>query len=261
MLKEAKKKISQSKVNLSPFPYIFLKNFIKKDDLEKINKTLPNFKEIGGNDILYQSKSRTKKTILPNSKIYKKLAKKNSFKSIDTLFKKLQPLIVKKFKDQIKKYVKKNFHNSKLKYHSSFSIMKKGYKKSPHLDRRDHLIHMIFYPYSDATKGGELCINSLKKHNNIYDTFPKSNELRVKKKYKVQNNSCIIILNVPWAYHSVSTYRGKKDRKYFYMVYDFPISESGSKLKNRQKGFNQNEFWNFKVKVKSNKRKNVFLTE
>jgi len=261
MFKEAKKKISQSKVNLSPFPHIFLKNFIKKNDLNKINQTLPNFEEIGGNDILYQSKSRSKKTILPNSAIYKKLAKKNSFKSINSLFKKLQPVIVKKFKNQIKTHVKKDFQNSKLKYHSSFSIMKKGYKKSLHLDRRDHLIHMIFYPYSDASMGGELCINSLKKHNKIYDTFPESKKLKVAKKYKVQNNSCIIILNVPWAYHSVSAYRGKKDRKYFYMVYDFPIAESGSKLKNRKKGFNQNEFWNFKVKVKSNKRKKIFLTE
>jgi hypothetical protein len=45
------------------------------------------------------------------------------------------------------------------------------------------------------------------------------------------------------------------------MVYDFPVKKSGSKIKNRIKGFNQNEFWNYKVKVKSKKRKKVFLTE
>ena len=42
----------------------------------------------------------------------------------------------------------------------------------------------------------------------------------INKKFKVFNNSCIIILNVPWAYHSVSPYKSNKDRKYFYMVYD-----------------------------------------
>ena len=28
-------------------------------------------------------------------------------------------------------------------------------------------------------------------------------------------------LNVPWAYHGVSKYKGKTDRKYFYIDYDF----------------------------------------
>ena len=41
--------------------------------------------------------------------------------------------------------------------------MTKGYKKSPHIDRRDHLIHMIFYSESDASKGGEIIINKVKK--------------------------------------------------------------------------------------------------
>ena len=45
------------------------------------------------------------------------------------------------------------------------------------------------------------------------------------------------------------------------MVYDFPIKKQGSKTINRKKGFNQNDFWNFKVKVKSEKRRKIFLTE
>jgi len=261
MLKKVTKKINQSKINLSPFPYLFIKDFINKENLKSVVNSLPSFNEISGKEIQYQSKSQTKKTVLPSSKIYKKLSKKKSFKDIDFLFKKLKPVILKKFKDQIKIHVKEDFQKSKLKYHSSFSIMKKGYKKSAHLDRRDHLIHMIFYPDSDAHKGGEICINSLKKHSKIYDIFPKSKNLKISKKLKVKNNSCLIILNVPWAYHSVSQYYGEKERKYFYMVYDFPISKSGSKLKNRQKGFNQNEFWNYKVEVKSIKRKKVFLSE
>ena len=261
MLKKVTKKINQSKINLSPFPYLFIKDFINKENLKSVVNSLPSFNEIYGKEIQYQSKSQTKKTVLPSSKIYKKLSKKKSFKDINFLFEKLKPVILKKFRDQIKLHVKANFQNSKLKYHSSFSIMKKGYKKSAHLDRRDHLIHMIFYPDSEASKGGEICINSLKKHSKIFDIFPKVQDLKISKKHKIKNNSCLIILNVPWAYHSVSPYYGKKDRKYFYMVYDFPISKSGSKLKNRKKGFNQNEFWNYKVEVKSIKRKKVFLSE
>ena len=45
------------------------------------------------------------------------------------------------------------------------------------------------------------------------------------------------------------------------MVYDFPIKKKGSKVENRKKGFNGNVFWKQKVKIKSRKRKNVFLTE
>ena len=44
------------------------------------------------------------------------------------------------------------------------------------------------------------------------------------------------------------------------MVYDFPIKNSGQKLKT-EKGFNENNFWKQKVAVKSLKRKKVFLTE
>jgi len=45
------------------------------------------------------------------------------------------------------------------------------------------------------------------------------------------------------------------------MVYDFPISKSGSKLKNRKAGYNQNQFWKDEVIIKSLKRKKKFQTE
>tara|TARA_B100000586_G_C20093675_1_gene421322 strand:+ start:99 stop:881 length:783 start_codon:yes stop_codon:yes gene_type:complete len=260
MFEKARKKIIKSKINLDPFPYIFIRNFIDKSFLKKLNKSLPSFKELEGGGVMYQSSSKTKKTILPNSTIYKKLSRNKFFRSTDILFKNLEPTIVKKFEEQIKIYVNKNFQKSKLNYHSSFSIMRKGYKKSSHLDRRDHLISMIFYPETEASKGGEICLDKMKKSQETYDIFPSKNSL-ISKKYKVINNSCIIILNVPWAYHSVPNYYGNKDRKYFYVVYDFPIKKSGSKISNRKKGFNENDFWKYKVKVKSEKRKKVFLTE
>ena len=75
------------------------------------------------------------------------------------------------------------------------------------------------------------------------------------KSYKIKNNFCLFTLNVPWSYHSVSKYNGKKDRKFFYSVYDFPSNRTGKILKNRKQGNNQNEFWNSKVSVMSSKRK------
>ena len=144
-----------------------------------------------------------------------------------------------------------------LKYHCSYSVMKKGYIKSPHIDRRDHLIHMIFYPYSDPLKGGEICLHKLNVRQNNFDVFPPKKNLSIKKKFKVYNNTCLIIFNVPWAYHSVSMYKSLVDRKYFYMVYDFPIIKSGSKIKNRKAGYNENQFWKME-KIKSLQRKNIF---
>ncbi len=261
MLNTAKNKILKTRVQKDPFPYLFVRNLISEKDLYNLNKVLPNYKSIYNDEVLYQSSSKTKKTLLPKSKNYKKLNKNKEFKKINLIFQKLKPIIVKKFDKYIDLYVKKNIPNKSLKYHSSYSVMRKGYKKSPHLDRRDHLIHMIFYPSSDPSKGGEICIHKVKKKKKSFDVFPEKKNLTIKKKYKVFDNSCIIILNVPWAYHSVSEYKSIKDRKYFYMVYDFPIVKSGSKYKNRKAGFNQNQFWKNEVIIKSLKRKKTFLTE
>ena len=95
------------------------------------------------------------------------------------MFKKLEAVVVKKFEKEIKKYVSPLYQKKKLNYHSSFSIMKKGYIKSPHVDRRDHLVHILFYPFSDDKKGGDIqvekLINNKKKE---YDVFPKKMRLK-----------------------------------------------------------------------------------
>lgn len=255
-------KIARSKINIKPFPYIFIKNVFEKKYVENLNSSLPSYKELLGNDVLFQSKSRSKKTILPSSSKFKKLYKNKEFKNLNKNFEKIKTQIISKFKIQIKQYVKVKVNPAKLKYHSSYSVMIKGYKKSAHLDRRDHLIHMIYYSDSDSSKGGEIILNKVSgNEKNEFDIFPSKKNLKVYKKYKISKNSLIIILNVPWAYHSVSLYKGKKERKYFYMVYDFPIKKSGSITKNRKKGFNSNDFWTHKVSVKSERRKKIFLTE
>ena len=261
MLNTPKKKIIKSKLNLKPYPYIFIKNLLDKKSLKELNQILPSFEDLNSKEILYQSKSQTKKTIMPDSQIYKQLKKNKYFKEFDNLFVKLKPYIIKKFRREINNIVNYPFKDNQLKYHSSFSIMKKGYIKSTHIDRRDHLITIIFYANSDHTKGGDISIDELKKKTKIFDIFPKKDEIKSNRIYKVPNNSCLIILNTPSAYHSVTKYRGNTDRKYFYCVYDFPIKNSGSLKLNRKKGFNKNYFWKNKVDIFSNKRKKTFLTE
>ena len=261
MFNLAKKKIDQTKIQEKPFPFLFVKNLISKKDLNNLNKVLPNYDSILDDEVLYQSSSKTKKTILPKSKNYKILNKNKEFKEINLTFQKLKPVIFDKFKKHIDKHLKKKIYSKSLKYHITYSVMKNGYIKSPHIDRRDHLIHMIFYPSSNPLKGGEICIHQLKQKQTNFDVFPINQSLKISQKIKVYNNSCLIILNVPWAYHSVSLYKSKIDRKYFYMVYDFPVAKPGSKYKYRKAGFNQNQFWKNIVKIKSLKRKRIFLTE
>jgi len=160
--------------------------------------------------------------------------------------------IINDNKIELKKLINLNYINF---------LPKNGYIKSAHLDRRDHLVHILFYSSSEKLKGGEIKILKLKKHKKVYDIFPSKKDLIPHKRYKVKNNFCLFTLNVPWSYHSVSKYIGKKDRKYFYVVYDFPSQEGGAKLKNRQRGNNQNSFWNSKVQVESRKRKSKFFSE
>ena len=261
MYKSVNKKIIDAKLNIEPFPYFVVKNMIPKNKLEELNKILPGFNDVNAEDALTQGKLKTKKTILPDNKIYKKMSQTKIFNEINTTLKKIQPSLIKKFQKQIQANVSKKYQKAKLDYHLSFSLMKKNYIKNPHLDRRDHMIHALFYPSTKFNSGGDLIIHKLKNKKKVYDVFPPSKDLKKHKKYKVEKNFCIFILNVPWSYHSVDKYKGSKERKYLYFVYDFKIKNSGAKTSNRKKGFNKNEFWNDSVKVKSKKRQKIFLTQ
>jgi hypothetical protein len=106
--------------------------------------------------------------------------------------------------------VNEEFINSKIKFKMNFALMRSGYLKSAHLDRRDHLISGIYYPTSMANKGGNLMLCKLKKKHEIFDIFPAKNDLRVKKNYKIKDNFIVFFMNVPWAYHAVSKYNGSK---------------------------------------------------
>ena len=261
MILNIKKKIEKSKIILEPFPHIIIRNLLPRTALNKLNKVLPDYDDVDDSNIIFQSSSKTKKTIMPDTKIFKKLLKKKIFKEVNVSLKKIKPAILKKFSDQIKKNVNFNFVNSKIKYNMNFGLMIKGYLKSAHLDRRDHLISGIYYPTSEKNKGGNLHLCGTVGKLKLFDVFPSKKNLNVIKNYKVNNNFCVFFLNVPWAYHAVSEYKGETDRKYFYIDYDFSLRESSSSTKNRKKGSNLNSLWKLPVKVKSLSRKETFFSE
>lgn len=264
MFKTVKEKVINSKINISPYPHIVIKNFFPKNVHKKLVKLLPDFNSLDESQekkMLIQSKLKTKKTIMPDTKTFKNLKKNSIFNQCDNTLNKIQPYLLSKFNKFIEENIHSKYLKSKIKYHMSLSFMSNGYIKSPHIDRRDHIIHALYYPVSEGSKGGELLLYETKKKQRIFDIFPKISDLKIKKKIKINQNICVFSLNVPWAYHGVKKYYGKKDRKYLYIAYDFKIKDSGSKFKNRIKGFNDNSFWIKPAIVKSQARRKKFLSE
>ena len=261
MFQEIKHKIENSEINLDPFPHLIIRNLLPSTKLKELNKVLPNYKDVESKNVIFQSTSETKKTIMPDSKVFKNLLKQKIFKEVNDLLKKMKPIILKKFENQILQNVNKKFLNSKIKYNMNFALMRKGYLKSPHLDRRDHLISAIYYPKSTKDKGGDLQLCKLRESRRVFDVFPSKKDLRIAKNFKINQNFCVVFLNVPWAYHAVNKYNGNSDRKYFYIDYDFNVKNSSSSSKNRKKGSNINFFWKNHVKVKSSARKSQFFSE
>ena len=261
MILEIKNKIKKSKLNLEPFPHIIIKNFLPKKILNKLNKILPDYDDIDERNVIFQSLSKTKKTVMPDSKVFKNLLKKKIFKEVNDNLKKIKPTILKKFNNEISKNVNPNFLNTKIKYNMNFGLMIKGYLKSAHLDRRDHLISGIYYPISKKNKGGNLQLCGTVGKKKSFDVFPSKKNLKIVKNYRINKNFCVFFLNVPWAYHAVSKYNGETDRKYFYIDYDFNVKESSSLSKNRKKGSNLNSLWKIPVEVKSLSRKETFFNE
>ena len=185
MFQEVKHRIEKSRVVLQPFPHIVIKNLFPLKKLKKLNEVLPNYKDVESTNVFFQSSSETKKIILPESKIFKNLQNKKIFKETKNLFSKIKPIIIKKFKKEIDKNVNVKFINSKIKFNMNFALMKKGYLKSPHIDRRDHLISSIFYPKSEQNKGGNLQLWKLKKKNKFMTFFHQKKILALEKILKL----------------------------------------------------------------------------
>ena len=98
MIKFAKHKITQSKIYTDPFPHIVIKNFLPNKKLAELNTILPDYKDIVNKNVIFQSSSETKKTIMPDSIIFKKLQRKKYLKKSMKLLKRLNHLLLKNLK-------------------------------------------------------------------------------------------------------------------------------------------------------------------
>ena len=135
MILEIKQKIEKSRINTSPFPHIVIKNLLSKSTLKKLNKTLPNYDDIGDKNVIFQSSSETKKTIMPDTKHFKNLLKKKKFKNLN-----------KKFK----KYKKKQIYCTILL--SGSSEIKKLNKKFRNKNKSTDVLSFPFYNKKDLKK-------------------------------------------------------------------------------------------------------------
>jgi len=255
------KKIKKSKLYTYPFPHILIKNFLPIKLFNEFSKLLPSYYELEEKNVFTQSMSGTKKGVFYESSFFKKIYSKNkNFRSVIKIFKEIENETNNKFKKEIKKNVEEKYSNLKTTFSCSISSSVKGYLKSPHIDRREHKFNFLYYSNIQKKRGGEVCLWHSKK-NKIYDVFPSKKKVKKIKKIAAIPNSCLIMLNTPFAYHSVNKYTGSKERKYFYAVYDFPAHTNNYKLKERKKGNNDNSYWINQVKVFSKKRRQNFISE
>jgi len=253
-------KINLAKLNTDPFPNLLIKNFLPKKILRDFILNLPSFNQLKGSNIFIQSKSDTKRSIFYKSKYFNEIMKEKNFKEVILFFSKLEKTLNEKFKNEISKFVKKEFISKKTKFSCSISSSIKGYLKSAHIDRREHKFYILYYPEIQKNSGGDLKLWKSKKQN-IYDVFPSPKKIKLSKTIKASGNTCLISLNTPFSYHSLTKYNCNKERKYLYVVFDFPTSKKNYKIKQRKIGNNQNIYWKTPVKVFSKNRRINFINE
>ena len=73
-----------------------------------------------------------------------------------------------------------------------------------------------------------------KKKKKVYDIFPDKRDFGLFKSYK-QGQFLLIYFKRTVVLPCGNEVYGNKDRKYFYVVFDFPSKSVGTKLKNRKR--------------------------
>ena len=251
-----------SNINLifEPYPHIYIDEFFPKTF--KLN--LPNYNDIDDN-VYYQDTQKTKKVITYNSDNYQNLVSNNyHFKIINELFKndnEIRDLIFDKFKEILNENIENNLENIDKSVNINYAVSIPKYSKEIHVDRREHLINILYYNVDvdiDAENyGGNLELWKLKNNDskNEYDVFPPKKDLFLSKSYKSKNNSAIIMINLPNSYHSVKLQNELfLNRKYIYIVWDYEKNSRDLKDNN-----NNSLIWKKKNKVYSEDRRQNFL--
>ena len=99
----------------------------------------------------------------------------------------------------------------------NYSVSIPGYSKEIHIDRREHLINILLY-VSDSNTSADLQLWKEKQRSEINDVFPKKSDLLLSKTYQAKQNRAVIMINLPWSYHSVTLQNENfLNRKYIYI--------------------------------------------
>lgn len=253
-------KIKSAIVETEPFSHIIIPDFLPESYIKDFSN-LPNYHDIDEN-VYFQDLKHSKKSIAdnnPDKSNYKSLLdtydKFNDFDKICKEDSELKNVIFEKFSNELKAHLNQDYKSFNTSTSLNYSVSIPGYSKEIHVDRREHLINILLY-VSEDNKSANL---HLWKEKNIYDVcdvFPSSNELKLSKSYSPKRNTAVIMINLPWAYHSVDEQKKSfLNRKYIYVVFDFEKTDrDDSKHDN-----NQSLIWKKKVEVLDNERRQNFL--
>ena len=251
--------INNIDIILDPYPHIYISNFFPEDFILE----LPNYDEIDDN-VYYQDTHKTKKVITYNSDNYNELVLKNyNFSIINELFKNdndIRDLIFDKFKKILNENLENNFESIDKNVDINYAVSIPGYSKEIHVDRREHLINILYYDtdidFDSNDYGSDLQMWKLKDENiNVYDVFPNKKDLILCKSYKPQKNSAVIMINLPNSYHSVTSQQELfHNRKYIYIVWDYEKNSRNLKQNN-----NDSLIWKKQNKVYSEDRRKNFI--
>lgn len=196
-----------------------------------------------------------------------------------------------------------------------FSASTSGYRKAIHVDRRDHIFNILYYGSGSPGEGGELRLHGLKSPSTetaadlsspaasgfgetqdfstsigaspgweavfaedakCYDIFPAEDTTTIAVQLKPLPNDCVIFLNCPCSYHSVTenVCPPGKERLYSYTVFDYvetaseaqsaaaegAMDRSATVVQERSAGKNADlGLWRASYKVFSEERRRKFL--
>jgi len=245
---------------MEPFPHIVIENFLPEDVINDLS-TLPNYDEIDDN-VYFQDALHTKKSIVDNnhdSVNYNMLLENNkTFTLFDSIFKEdndVKDIIFDKFSKELTSNLTEDYTSFDTSTSINYSVSVPGYSKEIHVDRREHLINILLY-VSDDNNSANLRLWKEINKTEICDVFPSSDEVELTKTYAPKKNTAVIMINLPWAYHSVDEQQATfLNRKYIYVVFDFEKTDR----KEDHKDNNDALIWNKKVGVLNESRRQNFI--
>ena len=124
---------------------------------------------------------------------------------------------VTKKEKKINRYL--NFlYKKKFYLDMDFSIVEKNYFREPHHDKQTRILSFLLYLNTTNIKsGGSLEIYEYKNDKNIYERFPKKNDLNLFTKIKPEFGKLIVFLSSPDSVHGVENFVSYQDEKRIFL--------------------------------------------